>query len=349
MTMSTDAQARMRDARQPDGRFGNQLHADSGLTLKGPGARPSFMQALEGRFPDTPVCRDAAAEVDRILDAGMSEGETSAALYDVARRLRNSPDRQAEQLGSQMILNIFDLNPSGASAWDTGIQDTDAISFDAVEPRGHEQTAAMNRMASAMKLSGLKGRVTDIDLTEPEATYTDATGRQFIINMRDGFKVELGSYADGPGYRGLIPYSAEAYPASPQAIRDTVVKLAQGEAAAAAWKEHSGLKSGGDATFTDLSVLKDGFLESARFTAETGDGKYRIERILDRRTGDHETRVTSLYEEPRDGRIRTTTAIIDEITSAADTLLSRPMIEHRLGNVIDEALHDPSYRTDDAA
>lgn len=344
-TMSSEALSRLNAARRPSGKFGNQEHADSGLNLEAPATRPSLLKIFGDRYPQTPECLDAAVQVDRIIDAGMSEGETSAALYDIARNLRHSSSSQAVQLGSHMIPNVFDLNPAGASAWDGNIQDTEDISFATPDPADHTQAAAMNRLAAVMKLSGLRGRVTDIDLKESEATYTDVTGRQFIISTKDSFKAELGEYADGTGYKGLIPHSAADPVVSPQTVRDTVMKLAQSEAAALAWKEHSGLKSGGDATFTDLSVIRDGFLESARFTAETGDGKYRIERILDRSTGDHETRVTTLTGEPEDGKIRTTQAIIDSITAAAGIELSRSMVEHRLGNVIDEALRDPSYRT----
>lgn len=374
MSMSIDAKARMDAHRAANGEFGPQQFNESGVKL-GTSATGSALAGisemlrshlapLDGgghTFTDTDEERTgdpqgtrraaryrmAAGRVEAIGSRGLSEAEQVAALSELASELNMQGLRSA---GNAMQGTAQELHGSRLlDRWE-GVADTDDLAFEeTTAPADDIEAVAMSLYAARLKLSGITGTVRGARLSGAYAKTMDAEiidpeGREFHLKMaRDTLSIHRSDTAEVPAeFANLGRSSWQAGIVTPDIVRRAVTEARRDRAVADSWIANSGLTSNNSITFSDQEVIKDGLAEAAAFNAKLGDRTYRILRIMDRSTGTAETRVFTLGDEGRG--VKTTTAIINEITEAAGMPFTRDMVEHRLAHFLDEALHDSSWQ-----
>lgn len=369
MSMSNEALARLKAHRELDGKFGPQQLHESGLVLGVSGfngtlkrfadllgERLARLEGDEHLLTDTAEekefdpdgrrraypLREAGTALVGIMVCDLTEAEQAAALAEAGSSLRNAgfPD-----IGNDMTTSAFDRRKALAGAG-AGFTDTEDLAFeDCEEPEG-PSSADMHRFTSRLKLAGISGTIRSarVDGQSVTAEYTDPQGRSFDLKMGRGKFNIIRSDADQLPleFDELSEARWESAIIRPKTIAKAVREARQTRAVTDSWIANAGLKSNAAITFSEQEVIRNGLTEAAAFNAKTGKDTYRVLRIMDRSTGTAETRVFTVGDEG--SGVKTTTAIINEITEAAGAGCSRDVLEHRLANFLDEALHDPAWQ-----
>lgn len=308
--------------------------------------------------------------IEVLRDAGLAEGELFSAVHGLGQELRSRgfADRDSpasttyESIGNELILTAFDNRDPAALLERRArrIQAGAGLSFeDEVLPATSRDHTELLKYTARLKLSGATGTVRHARISGEHGEVFDASienpdGRRFLLEMsHSNLRIErededlLGDeFIDN----ATVVVDAGPGPLTPEMLGEALTESRRRSALTDAWMKSTAMRSTPAGShpavqFRDFSVHLDEDVEAAVVYAQNSIGSYRIERLRDPATGEAETRVQPVLNEPGDeGKVppRMTSAILADLSQAGGGHPSGAAFERDLDKALAAAKADPA-------
>lgn len=296
----------------------------------------------------------------RILrDAGIEEGELAAAVEGLGQELK-ARGRKAGGSGAHDVLAGI-----GAGLISTSFEHRDpeaqlerrrakiralkGLQFDDADfPAGH----ILDRHVARLKLSGITGTVRKLQARgkygkDLAALVETADGRSYRLEMtHSALTVTRDRDEPGPGVSVDLGLGT---PITPGIVAEVFAEARRRAVMNDAWTRSTRMRDsdqGADpaVSFADYTVIEDGDVTVAAVTAVNSIGRYRIERLRSKATGECETRVQALGADESRVSTRMTEAILADLSEAGGGEGSGAAFTRDLDLFAAAVLSDPGYR-----
>lgn len=305
---------------------------------------------------------ESALRLRVLKHAGLEEGELAAALEGLGQELRarGKNARLAgrsgihESIGTELMVTVFDNRDPDAllARRRAKIQALKGLQFEGEFPAGADERA-MDRHTARLKLSGINGTVRQMQARgehgkDLEALIETPDGRSYHLEMSHSTLTVTRAGQDMDGGAVSIDMG-RGVPVTPEVVGEAFREAQHRAALSDAWAGNTRMRSTPEgvhpaATFEDYSVTEDDAVRVAAVTAGNSIGRYRVERIRSKATGEAETRIQVLGAEASKVSPRMTEAILADLSEAGGGVGTGAAFEYDLDRFAAAATADPAYR-----